>query len=145
MSITVLGKILERRDTKTSWDYVNPVLPAGQLGWAYNDDFSPYGVKMGDGVNAWDDLEYWFQTAQGVSYQIAFTTSHTFHWQTDLIDGVNTYAAILGNNPPKYSFWNIADDGTLTPAVPQMTITLVSGLIDTIVIDMGAGNWIITF
>lgn len=98
-----------------------------------------------DDIPSWQNILDATAGSGNTSYQIAFATSHTFHWQTDLIDGVNTYAAILGNNPPKYSFWNIADDGTLTPAVPQMTITLASGLIDTIVIDMGAGNWTITF
>lgn len=58
--ITVNGRILERRDTTESWEYTNPILPDGQLGWERDIYGEPVGVKMGDGVTHWVDLEYWF-------------------------------------------------------------------------------------
>ena len=58
--ITVNGAILQRRDTTESWEYTNPILPDGQLGWERDIYGEPIGVKMGDGVTHWVDLEYWF-------------------------------------------------------------------------------------
>lgn len=60
MSILVNGSVLQRRDTTDSWNYTNPILPNGQLGWEYTTGGVPVGVKMGkDGVH-WVDLPYWF-------------------------------------------------------------------------------------
>lgn len=63
MSILVNGEVLERRDTTESWNYTNPVLPSGQLGWEYDASLNPIGVKMGDGVTHWADLPYWFRSS----------------------------------------------------------------------------------
>jgi hypothetical protein len=63
--ITVNGLILQRVDSTESWEYVNPILSNRELGYErsiYND---PVGVKMGDGVTAWNSLPYWFQTGSG--------------------------------------------------------------------------------
>lgn len=61
--ITVNGRILQKKDTTANWNYVNPVLPAKQLGWEYdNDGVTPIGVKIGDGTTTWDLLPYQFAT-----------------------------------------------------------------------------------
>lgn len=59
--ITVNGTILERRDTTESWEYVNPILPDGQLGFERDVYGTPVGFKMGDGITHWNDLPYFNQ------------------------------------------------------------------------------------
>lgn len=63
--ITVNATVLERRDSTESWNYSNPILPNGQLGWERSIYGDPVGVKMGDGLTAWDALPYWFTTGSG--------------------------------------------------------------------------------
>ncbi len=43
-----------RRDTTANWETVNPILHDGELGLEKDTQF----VKVGDGVTAWNDLEY---------------------------------------------------------------------------------------
>lgn len=47
-------KIQFRRDTTHSWAYHNPVLSAGEMG--INTDTNLF--KIGDGLTAWNDLDY---------------------------------------------------------------------------------------
>ena len=43
-----------RRDTKARWTEVNPVLMEGEIGLEIDTN----NIKMGDGVHAWNELEY---------------------------------------------------------------------------------------
>ena len=43
-----------RRDTKARWSEVNPILMEGEIGLEIDTN----NVKMGDGVHAWNELEY---------------------------------------------------------------------------------------
>lgn len=43
-----------RRDTKARWEEVNPVLMEGEMGLEIDTN----NIKMGDGVHAWNELEY---------------------------------------------------------------------------------------
>lgn len=43
-----------RRDTKARWSEVNPVLMEGEIGLEIDTN----NIKMGDGVHAWNELEY---------------------------------------------------------------------------------------
>lgn len=43
-----------RRDTKERWTEVNPVLMEGEIGLEIDTN----NIKMGDGVHAWNELEY---------------------------------------------------------------------------------------
>ena len=43
-----------RRDTKARWEEVNPVLMEGEIGLEIDTN----NIKMGDGVHAWNELEY---------------------------------------------------------------------------------------
>lgn len=58
--IEVDSEIAQRRDTTESWEYTNPILPDGQLGWEVDIYGNPVGVKMGNGATAWTALGYWF-------------------------------------------------------------------------------------
>lgn len=61
--IEVNGEISQRHDSTANWDYVNPILPLGQLGWEHGISvLAPVGVKMGDGITPWDDLPYYIST-----------------------------------------------------------------------------------
>lgn len=48
--------INQRRDTAANWVAVNPVLEEGEVGWEEETRKS----KLGNGVDAWNDLEYTF-------------------------------------------------------------------------------------
>ena len=43
-----------RRATEQEWEEVNPILDLGEPGFAYD----VYGLKIGNGVTHWHDLEY---------------------------------------------------------------------------------------
>lgn len=43
-----------RRDTKARWSEVNPILMEGEIGLEIDNN----NIKMGDGVHAWNELEY---------------------------------------------------------------------------------------
>jgi hypothetical protein len=44
----------QRRGTEEQWELANPVLAAGEIGWA--SDVNKF--KVGDGINSWGDLSY---------------------------------------------------------------------------------------
>jgi hypothetical protein len=46
--------INQRRDTASNWTSANPVLHLGEVGW----ETDTRKAKLGDGVNAWNDLPY---------------------------------------------------------------------------------------
>lgn len=48
------NRVQYRRDTKARWEEVNPVLMEGEVGF----ETDTKNIKMGDGVHAWNDLEY---------------------------------------------------------------------------------------
>lgn len=48
------SRIQFRRDTKSRWEEVNPVLMEGEVGL----EVDTQNIKMGDGTHAWNDLEY---------------------------------------------------------------------------------------
>lgn len=72
-----------------------------------------------------------------VSYEIAVTgSSKVIDWQNDLIDGINTYADILGNNLPK-AFHYFKDGDNYTRGGVEPVIVRVAGVIDTVTFDWG--------
>lgn len=72
-----------------------------------------------------------------VSYEVAYTgSSLVIDWQNDLIDGVNTYADVLGNNLPKpVHYFKDGDNYTNGNVVPVIVRT--GGGIDTVTFDWG--------
>ena len=53
-------RMQQRRGTLSQWAAANPVLAAGEIGW--ESDTNKF--KMGDGVNQWDDLDYFLNQSQ---------------------------------------------------------------------------------
>lgn len=49
-----MDRVLQRRDTAANWSSANPVLAEGELGIITDTK----GYKIGDGVTAWNDLDY---------------------------------------------------------------------------------------
>lgn len=47
-------RIQIRRDVKLNWETKNPILLQGEIGY----DMTTKNLKIGDGVNAWNDLSY---------------------------------------------------------------------------------------
>ena len=54
------GKSLNRIDTKTNWEAVNPVLAIGEMG--IEKDGLLQNIKVGDGVTPWNSLQYMFKS-----------------------------------------------------------------------------------
>jgi len=50
----VTAKIQTRRDTSANWSSNNPILSVGEMGY----DTTDKKIKVGDGVTAWNSLEY---------------------------------------------------------------------------------------
>jgi len=50
------NRIQFRRDTAARWAEVNPILMEGEIG--IETDSKPYKIKVGDGVNTWNQLGY---------------------------------------------------------------------------------------
>ena len=48
-------RVLQRHDTAANWQTHNPVLAEGELGIITD---GAKGYKIGDGVTAWNDLDY---------------------------------------------------------------------------------------
>lgn len=48
-----MDRIITRHDTKAKWEEVNPVLMEGETGYVTDN---PNQYKIGDGINAWNDL-----------------------------------------------------------------------------------------
>lgn len=48
------NRIQFRRDTRVRWAEINPVLMEGEVGL----EVDTQNIKMGDGIHAWNDLEY---------------------------------------------------------------------------------------
>lgn len=54
--ITINGQIFEKVDTGVNWESNNPVLPNKMQG--FNSTIRQF--KIGDGVTAWNDLNYYY-------------------------------------------------------------------------------------
>ena len=47
-----------RSDIKTNWESANPILLSGEVG-VVTDGSETEKIKLGDGVNPWNELGYW--------------------------------------------------------------------------------------
>ena len=52
--ITIHTRFQQRRGTVARWAAVNPILQEGEIGL----ELDTRRIKFGDGVTAWNDLEY---------------------------------------------------------------------------------------
>lgn len=75
------------------------------------------------------------------SYEVPFEDVATYEieWQTDLIDGVNTFADVLGNTLPKCFVYTVdpedADGFIITGTTPKPK--RIAGIITTVIFDFG--------
>jgi hypothetical protein len=67
-------KIQLRRGVKTQWEYVNPVLASGEIGY----DLTDRNFKIGDGVKTWNQLEYNFPTVTEMNNLLAASDAMIF-------------------------------------------------------------------
>lgn len=60
--IAINGIVYDRLDSTSNWNYVNPVLGNKEKGFEVDNltDKNPVGMKIGDGIHHWSDLQYWF-------------------------------------------------------------------------------------
>lgn len=80
-------RMQQRRGTATQWTTANPVLAAGEIGF----EIDTYKFKIGDGINQWDDLDY-FGASDDVLASIINAAPET-------LDTLGEIANALGNNP----------------------------------------------
>jgi len=64
--VTAPGILYERRDTTDNWNYVNPILGNKEKGFEVNSSGVPVGMKMGDGIKHWSELDYWFDSGKPI-------------------------------------------------------------------------------
>ena len=69
------GKSLNRIDTKTNWEAVNPVLAIGEMG--IEKDGLLQNIKVGDGVTPWNSLQYMFKSCPYEVGDILVTMNET--------------------------------------------------------------------
>lgn len=84
---------------------------------------------------AWKDL----LNRTPTTYEVPFTGSgnYTINWQTDLIDGVNTFVEILGDNLPKPVLYFDDGSGNFTNAGTVPTCNRTAGVLNTVTFDLG--------
>lgn len=62
-----MATIQHRRNNKTAWANVNPVLAPGELGVEIGPDGMPSLFKIGNGLSTWNELDYFTNEFGGVS------------------------------------------------------------------------------
>jgi len=142
MSIVIEGRLLENRFTTAQWAASTVILKDRVWGHEVDDSGNPVGSKMGNGVDLWAALPYWYTGAGTNVVQKSFTaqTGLTINWQTDLADGVHTYAALLGNYFPRpvVALLSSGSDYVYPGTLPAVNYS--SGLINTVVFDWGVSS-----
>lgn len=106
-------RMQQRRDSAANWTSVNPILASGEIGVETGNN--PRKFKIGDGVSAWNSLEYSIYTpATPIIDDVGTEFSHFYFAESGIMDteGVPWVAA---NAPPltKVSMPAYAGDATL--------------------------------
>ena len=70
---TLNTKIVLRNDTAQKWSEVNPLLLSGEIGIEKDTGL----MKIGDGVNYWNDLEYANECERATHYDVTATNEQT--------------------------------------------------------------------
>jgi hypothetical protein len=90
----------QRTNTRAGWESLNPILPAGQIGVEIGL-WKTYRMKIGDGVNTWNNLPYF-----GDPFSVTVTDykSSTNSWTDAFRDALNDPAvSIFGVEPGTYN------------------------------------------
>ena len=104
-------RMQQRRGTATQWTTANPVLAAGEIGF----EIDTYKFKIGDGINQWDDIDY-FGSTDTLLLEILGGAPET-------LDTLGEIANAIGNSP---DFANtVLDHINLTENVHGIANTLV--------------------
>lgn len=103
------NRVQYRRDTKARWAEVNPVLMEGEVGL----EIDTKNIKMGDGVHAWNELEYCvgienITSELGDSENLAVSQKLFNHKLIDLEKKIGDRFVVEGN------ITNLPDDEDLT-------------------------------
>lgn len=70
---TLNTKIVLRNDTAQKWSEVNPLLLSGEIGIEKDTGL----MKIGDGINYWNDLEYANECERATHYDVTATNEQT--------------------------------------------------------------------
>ena len=71
---TLNTKIVLRNDLAATWASVNPKLLAGEIGIEKDTGL----MKIGDGTNLWNDLEYANECERSAHYEVIPTGAQTY-------------------------------------------------------------------
>jgi hypothetical protein len=80
-------RMQQRRGTASQWTTANPVLAAGEIGF----EIDTYKFKIGDGINQWDDIDY-FGSTDTLLLELINGAPET-------LDTLGEIANAIGNNP----------------------------------------------
>jgi cytoskeletal protein CcmA (bactofilin family) len=79
-------RMQQRRGTASQWTSADPILAAGEIGFEIDTN----KFKIGDGINHWDDLDYFASSSELLSI---------VDGAPELLDTLNELAAALGDDP----------------------------------------------
>jgi hypothetical protein len=79
-------RMQQRRGTESQWGTANPILAAGEIG--FETDTNKF--KIGDGINHWDDLDYFASSSELLS---------VIDGAPDLLNTLNELAAAINDDP----------------------------------------------
>lgn len=118
----IVTEIITRNDTAANWESANPILSQGEQGW----DTTNNKLKVGDGVTAWNSLDWYGATPDRDShYEIEKTADDEGKTDVELINAVVT--------APKQG-----DIAIIKSAISADKYQLTGYVYD---IDNGVGNW----
>lgn len=95
-AMQMANKMQFRRDTSANWTSVNPTLSQGEIGL----DLTTGNIKIGNGVDAWADLEYAIPSIVGLATETYVNSSITAlkAGASTALDTLNELATALGND-----------------------------------------------
>lgn len=95
-AMQMANKMQFRRDTSANWTSVNPTLSQGEIGL----DLSTGNLKIGNGADAWADLEYAIPSIVGLATETYVNSSITAlkAGASTALDTLNELATALGND-----------------------------------------------
>jgi hypothetical protein len=79
-------RMQQRRGTESQWTSADPILAAGEIGFEIDTN----KFKIGDGINHWDDLDYFASSSELLSI---------VDGAPDLLNTLNELAAAIGDDP----------------------------------------------
>ena len=129
--ITINGRILENRFTTSQWGASTVVLPDRVWGHEVDGSGVPVGSKMGDGINIWNDLPYWYVGSSATTIIEPIPTGTNFDYP---------YSGVYGEYPNVMVQQVAPDTGVKArPSVPMYDLLdngniLVYG-------DFNDGDW----